>query len=317
MPTQAATGFARDLDILDSLAKATARTHEGLRLTDIATSTGREKSQLSRALARLEQSGLVARDVDSRRFVLGPRLFDLAALTAESQLLTRAQPIMRRVVVRLGETVHLCVLRGASSVTIHSEVPPHGFRGLSWVGVNAPAHTLTAGRVLLAQLPDDELALSYDDGPLPDVPPTGRIRTLEQLLTECAMIRRQGYALADEEFETGLVGASAPIRDFRGIAVASLNVAAPKARLDGKLQAAGQFLAGVTTALSKELGWRPASQDCSDTAARPVAAARHRASQAPVPLPASAARLQQAAPEVGRDGELADRDARPRHQRVD
>jgi hypothetical protein len=44
---------------------------------------------------------------------------------------------------------------------------------------------------------------------------------------------------------------------------------------------------------------------------------RHRASQAPVPLPARAARPQQAAPEVGRDGELADRDARPRHQRVD
>lgn len=261
MPIPVSTGFTRDLDVLQSLAQATARTHEGLRLTDIAASTGREKSQLSRALARLEMSGLVARDVDSRRFVLGPRLFDLAALTAESRLLTRAQPSMRRVVVSLGETVHLCVLRGASAVTIHSEVPPHGFRGLSWVGVDAPAHALTAGRVLLAQLSDDELALSYEDGPLPDVPPIGEIRTRQQLLSECAKIRRQGYALADEEFETGLVGASAPIRDFRGIAVASLNVAAPKSRLDGKLQAVGQFLAGVTTALSEELGWRPGSRD--------------------------------------------------------
>lgn len=258
MPTeQPGTGFARDLDVLDALAAAMARAGEGLRLTDVVTATGREKSQLSRALARLEQSGLVARDDGTRRYVLGPRLYDLAALTAEVRLLAKAQPVMRRVVVRLGETVHLCVLRGASSVTIHSEVPPHGFRGLAWVGVDAPAHTLTAGRVLLAQLSDEELTAAYGPGPLPDVPETGRIRTLEELLAECAHIRDVGYGLADEEFETGLVGASAPIRDFRGIAVAALNVAAPKARLGGRLTAAGQYLAGATAALSEELGWRP------------------------------------------------------------
>lgn len=250
------SGFVRDLDILEALSEAIARTGEGLRLTDIAAVTGREKSQLSRALSRLEKAGLVARDDTSRRFGLGWRLFHFAAMTAEARLTSRAQPAMRELVASLGETVHLCVLRGVACVTVHSEIPRHGFRGLAWVGVEAPAHTLTAGRVLLAELGEDSLRALYPDENLPDVPPTGHIRTRTELLAECTRIRTRGYATVDEEFEPGLVGASSAVYDFRGLAVASLNVAAPKSRLNGRLDALGQRLAGVARRLSGDLGWR-------------------------------------------------------------
>lgn len=255
-----AGGFSRDLDILQELAEASAHAREGLRLTDLAVATGREKSQLSRALARLERSGLVTRDDASRRFVLGWRLYHFAAMTAEARLLRLAQPAMRRLVMEVGETVHLCVLRGTSAITVHSELPRHGYRGLSWVGLDTPAHTLTAGRVLLAAWTDDDLRAAYPREELPDVPETGKIRTRSQLLSECATIRRRGYALVDEEFESGLVGASAAVHDFRGIAVASLNIAAPKPRLATKLRSAGEYIGRVADKLSTSLGWLPASR---------------------------------------------------------
>lgn len=249
-----AGGFTRDLDILEALAQAINRTRTGLRLTDLTALTGREKSQLSRALTRLEQAGLVTRDDATRRYVLGWKLFQLAALTAEAHLMTLAQPAMRRIVAKLSETVHLCVLQGTSAITVHTEAPESGFR-LTWIGAAAPAHTITAGRVLLARWSDEELKAAYPGTRLPDVPPTGRIRTRTQLLEECAVIRRRGYALVDEEFETGLVGASAAVFDFRGIAVASLNIAAPKARLNKKLDSAGEFIARAAAGLSAALGW--------------------------------------------------------------
>lgn len=254
----AAGGLSRDLDILEALAQSTAHARVGMRLTDLAGVTGREKSQLSRALSRLEQAGLVARDETNRRFILGWRLFHFAALTAEAHLLALAQPAMRRIVSQLDETVHLCVLRGTTCVTLHSEVPRHGFR-LSWVGAEAPAHTITAGRVLLAQWADEDLQAAYPPGRLRDTPPTGKIGTRSQLLAECAVIRERGYALVDEEFETGLVGASAAVHDFRGIAVASLNIAAPKPRLDRKLEAAGKYIARAAQRLSASLGWQGVS----------------------------------------------------------
>ena len=164
---------------------------------------------------------------------------------------------MRELVASLGETVHLCVLRGTACVTVHSEIPRHGFRGLAWVGVEAPAHTLTAGRVLLSELREESLLAMYPESEeLPELPPTGQVRTRSELLAECARIRARGYATVDEEFEPGLVGASAAVYDFRGIAVAALNVAAPKGRLVGKLDALGQRLAGVSRRLSGDLGWR-------------------------------------------------------------
>jgi len=257
---EAKGGFSRDLDILNELAEASAHTREGLRLTDLAAATGREKSQLSRALARLERTGLVTRDDASRRYVLGWRLYHLAALTAETRLLGLAQPAMRRIVIEIGETVHLCVLRGTSTVTVHSELPRHGYRGLSWVGLDTPAHTLTAGRVLLAAWTDDDLRAAYPREQLRDVPATGKIRTRSELLSECATIRARGYALVDEEFESGLVGASAAVHDFRGIAVASLNIAAPKSRLATKLRSAGEYIVQVADRLSASLGWLPASR---------------------------------------------------------
>ena len=110
--------------------------------------------------------------------------------------------------------------------------------------------------MLLAELGEESLLALYPDEELPDVPPTGHIRTRTELIEECARIRARGYATVDEEFEPGLVGASSAVYDFRGIAVASLNVAAPKSRLEGRLDALGQRLAGVARRLSGDLGWR-------------------------------------------------------------
>jgi DNA-binding IclR family transcriptional regulator len=250
------TGFARDLDLLNAVAAATARQQGGARLTDLAVTTGREKSQVSRAMSRLESAGLVVRDRRTREFTLGWRLYQLAALTAEAHLIAMARPAMNQIVAHLGETTHLCVLRGTSCVTVHSEVPAHGFRGLSWLGVEAPAHTLTAGRVLLAQWSPAEIETAYPTDELPDLRPTAIIRNRAQLLSECEHIRKQGYAMVDEEFEAGLVGASTAIYDFRGIAIASLNVAAPKGRLGQKLEPLGQYLVRISTDLSHSLGYQ-------------------------------------------------------------
>ena len=219
-------------------------------------------------MARLEAAGLVVRDRRTREFTLGWRLYQLAALTAEAHLITMARPAMNQVVTHLGETTHLCVLRGTSCVTVHSEVPAHGFRGLSWLGIEAPAHTLTAGRVLLAEWSPAEIEAAYPIEELPDLRPTGRIRTRTQLRTECEHIRRQGYAMVDEEFEAGLVGASAAIYDFRGIAIASLNVAAPKGRLGNKLEPLGHYLVRISADLSHSLGYEPPASGTQRTPTR-------------------------------------------------
>jgi DNA-binding IclR family transcriptional regulator len=60
-----------------------------------------------------------------------------------------------------------------------------------------------------------------------------------------------------EEFEAGLVGVSAPVRDFRGRVVAALNISAPKARFGDRLDEAGRTTARAATRVSTLLGWQP------------------------------------------------------------
>lgn len=62
-------------------------------------------------------------------------------------------------------------------------------------------------------------------------------------------------ALVDEEYESGLVAAASPIRDFRDHIVAALNVSAPKFRFGERLEDAGKEVKRAADELSALLGW--------------------------------------------------------------
>lgn len=254
-PVAPSAGLRRDLEILDLLARPEHGT-QGLGVSRIAELLGREKSQVSRALRALEAEGMADRDPDSLEYRLGWRLYALAAQTAEARLAHVAAPHLRRLVGMLNETTHLCVLRGSAVLTLLSVSPSHAFRGLGWEGVTVPVPMTSAGRVLVSDWAPEALRAWVDTWftEAGAGEPARRVRTIDDLLREVAVIRRRGFAAVDEEFEAGLVGVSAPVRDFRGMIVAAINVSAPKGRLGTHLDEAGRRTLTVARELSAELG---------------------------------------------------------------
>ena len=224
-------GLERDLEIIEAVAAASPVPQ---RNGDLAISTRREKSQISRAVSRLLDNGLLLRQ--GAGVIVGPRLYAIARYTFEAQLVTAARGELHGLVHKLGETVHLTVLQGLEVVTIHSESPAHGFRALSWMGVTAPSYMTSSGRVLLSGLEDEQVERIYPlKKKIEGAPLLCKTKTGEELIKELQKIRKDGYALVIEEFEPGLVGASVPVRDFNGSIVAAINVAAPKARFEEQL----------------------------------------------------------------------------------
>ncbi len=242
----------------------------------IAELAGRDKGQVSRTLATLADAGLVARDSQSLTYRLGYQLYALAARTLESRLVREAAPFLRRVVTATHETVHLCVLRGENVLTLASELSEYAFRGIGWEGVSVAAWRTSSGRVLISDWHEDDLRRWYDlhghdrpvTGPVspvrqaeafaaPTVEGTPMITDFASLLHEVARIRQRGFATVDEEFELGVVGASAPVYDFRGNIVAAINLSAPKVRLGPHLDEVGGLLARVAGELSTHLGGTP------------------------------------------------------------
>lgn len=192
-------GLRRDVSLLEALATPEARHAGGLGVVRIAELAGREKSQVSRALKALAEEGIVERDPDTRGYRLGWWLFSLVARTAEDRLVRAAEPVLRELSAELEETCHLCVLRDQEVLTVLS-VSGHSFRVHGWEGRGVPAHCTSAGRVLLADATPDELYVRF---------PGDRDR-LPELWARIRQGRRDGFAQVREEFESGLVGVSAP-----------------------------------------------------------------------------------------------------------
>lgn len=275
------SGLIRDVEILELLGGADAVAAGGLGVVRIAQATGRDKAVASRALATLCEAGLVERDEENLSYRLGSRLYALAALTVESRLVRASGPLLRRIALSARETTHLCVLRGGNVLTIASALSPHEFRTTGWEGVTTAAWRTPSGRVLLSEWDEDTLGHWYEEhgrdtpivGPVPpnsagfsvlEVPPASKavVTDFASLVAETRRIRERGFALLDEELELGVVGASAPVRDFNGRIIAALNVSAPKIRISNRLDALARFVASSAASLSRELGYgRPPEAD--------------------------------------------------------
>lgn len=259
-------GLRRDLDLLEQLTSDEALRHGGLGVARLAELTGRQKSQVSRALQAMHDEGVVERDPDTLEYRLGWKLFTLVARGAESRLQHAAEPVIRALAQRLAEGVHLCVLRDGDVLTLLTVAPPNSFNGFGWEGRRIPAHCTSAGRALLSDATAEEVAAMFTDERLAASTTPGAARTVAEVIDRIATARRRGYAIVDEEFELGLVGASAPIRDFRGRIVATITVAAPKARLGDRLEETGKLTAESAAEVSRQLGWT------GDQPARPLPA---------------------------------------------
>lgn len=272
------SGLTRDLAILDLLGEAEAFRNGGLGVNRIAQLSGRDKAVVSRALSTLAEAGLVERDKTTLAYRLGARLYALASRTAEATLAQTSQTALRRIARATRETTHLCVLRGGNVLTLISELSPHEFRTTGWEGITTAAWRTPSGRVLISDWDEQTIAEWYrehgqDDallGPLDpgkansdfrvlETPPPDKavVTDLPSLMDEIARIRARGFALLDEELEAGVVGASAPVRDFTGRVVAAINVSGPKSRIGGQLEALGAFVARAASELSATIGGGP------------------------------------------------------------
>jgi IclR family transcriptional regulator, pca regulon regulatory protein len=135
-----------------------------------------------------------------------------------------AEPHLERLVAQVREPSSLCVLDGDDVVYVARVPTGRVMTASTTVGTRFPAHLTSAGRVILAGLPDAEI----DDRPArADLRPhTSRtLVSADALRAELHRVRRQGYALVDQELEDGLRSVAAPVRDRDGEVVAGVNIA--------------------------------------------------------------------------------------------
>jgi DNA-binding IclR family transcriptional regulator len=216
--------IARVAAILGALAEP-----EGDRsLGQLATQTGLPKTTVHRICTALERVGYVHTDESGRR-ELGPSLLRLA-FSGRRDLVALLQPSLERLSVELNETVDLAVLDGPEVVFVAQRpAPQRALMAIARVGAHFPAYSLASGKVLLAQLAEDEILRRLPRRLEPAL--DGRARTREALLQELEQVRAAGLGFEREEMRHGICAVAVAITDVDGRAM-SVAVPMPTARFE-------------------------------------------------------------------------------------
>ena len=195
-----------------------------LSLTEIVQALNFSKSTAFRVVSTLVASDYIERDPSTQRYRPSLKVLQLG-FTAINNLGMRqmARPYLERLAQEVNETVSLSVLRDMDIIYV-DRVRNRAIVGvLLGVGSHLSAHCTALGKVLLADLPPDELMSRLARTELTSY--TSRtIVNRESFLRELASVRKRGYAIDDEELVYGLRAVAAPIRDASQKAIAAINV---------------------------------------------------------------------------------------------
>ena len=212
--------LAKGLTVIEAFgARSPAMT-----LSEVAKKTTLTRGTARRLLLTLVDLGYVG--FDGKRFSLRPRALNLGFAYLNSQDLWQlAQPYMVELVEQVHESCSIAVL-DATEIVYVARVPTSA-RIMSinlGIGTRLPAFTTSMGRVLLAGLANGALRQLLEvASPLPKYTPK-TITEAAPLLREIDLVRRQGWALVDQELEQGLRSIAAPIVDTGGAPIAALNI---------------------------------------------------------------------------------------------
>ena len=205
--------------------------HSALTITEVAERTGLTRATARRILLTLADLGYV--ETERREFSLTPAVLELAKpFSVERDPWGFARPYLESLTERTGESASIAVLDDTEILYVARSQTRRLMTLAVTVGSRLPAHATSKGRVLLAYLPEPELEVYFARRAM--------ARYTEQTVVDeaefraiLADVRREGFAVVDQQLEDGLSSVAAPILDGSGRASAALSLCAHAGRVDG------------------------------------------------------------------------------------
>jgi DNA-binding IclR family transcriptional regulator len=207
-------GQPSGIGVIDkAVAILSATASAPMALAELVATTQLPRATAHRLAVALETHRLLARD-PSGRFVLGPRVVELAAALPDP-LLSAAGPVLAWIRDESGESAQLYQRDGSERVCVAAAERSTGLRTTVPVGARLPLTAGSGAQVLVAWAGDAaEILAGAQFGE----------RTL-------ADVRRRGWAQSVGQREAGVASVSAPVRSAGGDVIAALSISGPIERL--------------------------------------------------------------------------------------
>jgi DNA-binding IclR family transcriptional regulator len=246
----------RMLEVLETFTIA----RPALSIAEISGQLGLAASTVRRLLHALEQHGFVRSDPNTGKFAPHYQVVRLAAVAVQgNDLITASRAPLDELQKRTGEAVQLTVRSGSDSVFLDRRETHQVIKIFSPIGTRSPAWDGRAsGKVLLAWLGEDEAAamLPPAEG-WPVAAGPNACAGPREFLDVLASVRRDGYAINDEETDRDVWAVGAPVRDHTGAVVAAITVPVLKARASdpGRAPELIEATLDAASAVSRVMGY--------------------------------------------------------------
>src|SRR5512139_3223413 len=198
--------LVQTIERVSSILDILGQSPHGISIRELSSKIKLPKGTIHRLLSSLSYFGYVRQDPKTRDYLLGLKLVELSNLLLNQlDLRKEAEPFLKDLAERTKETVHMVILDRNEIVYIdkvESDQNSSGLRMASRVGLRNPAHCSAVGKVLMAHLSEEELDRLIEE--------KGLLKRTENTITHSVElkdhlkgVRRQGYAVDDEENEKG------------------------------------------------------------------------------------------------------------------
>ena len=210
------TNLVQSVDRALRIIEFLAENPTGAGITEISKSLGLSKGTVHRLISTLKERDFAYQSSNTELYRLSYKILYLYnCISNNIDMFKVSRPIIRKFADKVDATVHLATLdEKRSNIVYIDRIEPMNSQKLfvmsSRVGKKAPCYCTAAGKILLSQYSDDEIRdimkgeeyKTYTDK---------TIKNIDEFLEEIHKVRKQGYALDENEYDHGIICISIPI----------------------------------------------------------------------------------------------------------
>jgi len=206
------------LDVL----RAFDRDHAQMTLSMVSERTGMTRAGARRYLLTLEHLGYVSKD--DRYFRLSAKVLELGfAFLSTAPLADVARPYLQRITRETGEIAALAVLDRGDIVHIVGSSVERVLAPTLTIGRRFNSLYASSGRAMVAFLPEDQVEEMLRGRAIGALTPHS-LKTKDEIRAELKSVRRQGFAVVDQEVEEGVRSIAVPVLNRQGVPLAAVTV---------------------------------------------------------------------------------------------
>jgi len=226
-------------------------------LMELSAALGLHKSTVHRLLMSLIYMGYAKQDEATQKYMLSYKVVNMASkILDRMDILQVAKPYMERLSELSGEAVHLVQREGNNILYIYkTEAKVGTIRMVSHVGMVHPMYCSGVGKAIMATLPEDEVKQIWNESII-EKKTDKTITDFNQMQELLEDVKKNGYALDDEENEKGVRCIAACLYGHQKEVKYAFSISGPTSRMTrDRVKELAVDVRKVQEELSRELGY--------------------------------------------------------------